>query len=118
MAKILVVDDERQILQLLRTVLTRAGHEIHTAGDARTALEMCHSPAAFDLVLSDVDMPEMSGHDLARWIAAKDLDIRIMLMSAFEQECDQCPYLPRCELIRKPFTPSDLVKRIAAVLGT
>ena len=117
MAKILIVDDERQILQLLKTVLTRAGFEVHTAATAHEALGMCNASAGFDLILSDVDMPGMDGHDLARWIAARNLGIGVMLMSAFDHECEHCPYAPRCELIPKPFAPRDVANRIAAALS-
>jgi DNA-binding NtrC family response regulator len=115
-AKILIVDDERQILRLLHMVLTRAGHEICTADNPRDALEMCSPPAPFDLVLTDVDMPVLGGHDLVRWIAARNPGIRVMLMSAFDAECDECPYAPRCDVIRKPFTPAEAVKQISAAL--
>ena len=117
MAKILIVDDERQILQLLKTVLTRAGFEVHTAATAHEALGMCNVSTAFDLVLSDVEISGMDGHDLARWIAARNLGIRVMLMSAYEHECEHCPFSPRCELIPKPFVPREVTKRIAAALA-
>ena len=117
MAKILIVDDEHQILGLLSVILTRAGHEVHTADQPQTALDMCSSPASFDLVLSDVDMPVMDGHELARWIVTRSPGSRVMLMSAFDSTCEACPYSPQCELVRKPFDPREVVSRIAAALA-
>jgi CheY-like chemotaxis protein len=117
-AKILIVDDEPQILGLLTNVLTRAGYEIHTAGSAHEALELCTHSAVFDLVLSDVDMPGMDGHELARWVVARGLGIRVMLMSAFAHQCEECPHLPRCQVIRKPFVPGEVVQRVRAALAS
>ena len=113
----MIVDDEPQILRLLTAVLTRAGHEIHTSDSTRDAFQLCISPAAFDLVLSNVDMPGVTGHDLARWLAARHPAIRVMLMSAFDSDCNECPYLERCVLIRKPFAPGEVVKQVTAALA-
>ena len=58
--KILVVEDEPQIRQLLEDVIRGAGHEVHTAADGRMALEMVDQQK-FDLIITDVKMPEISG---------------------------------------------------------
>jgi DNA-binding NtrC family response regulator len=116
MAKILIVDDEPQILELLSIVLTRAGHEVHTAGDPHKALDICSQPASFDLVLCDVAMPMMDGHEVTRWMAAHSPGCRVILMSAFDSGCEACPYPSGCEMVRKPFDPQEVVRRIAAAL--
>ena len=116
MAKILIVDDDVQILRLLTLLLRREGHDVSTAEDPRDAFAMWSQPVSFDLILSDVDMPGMDGHELARWVAARSPESRVMLMSALDPDCQDCPYSPRCEFIRKPFHPKELVKQVAAAL--
>jgi len=91
MPRVLVVDDEEPIRNLLRKVLVRAGHEVHTASNAQAAIEICASPPCSDLVISDVVMPGIDGHELARRRAVKCPNSRFILMSAFDPGCEECP---------------------------
>ncbi len=116
MPRILVVDDESQILRLLRTVLTRAGHEVETANSGEAAVEACRL-GRFALMLSDVRMPGMNGHELARWVATNYPETKTVLMSAFDLHCEGCSFSPRCRLISKPFRPSEIVKLLETVIG-
>ena len=69
MPRILIVDDEASIRALLTTAFGVAGYEVRTAPDGPEAMALCETER-FDAVLSDVVMPKMNGHELARWIAA------------------------------------------------
>jgi CheY-like chemotaxis protein len=69
MARLLIVDGEPQIRKLLSTLLGRAGHEVQTARDALAAIAMCGSGSSYDLVVSEVTLPLIDAHELARWIA-------------------------------------------------
>lgn len=72
MAMILVVDDEPNILAVLEQFLIGAGHSVFTAGDARQAISLIHKNK-FDVVISDIIMPKISGADLVS--ALKDAAI-------------------------------------------
>ncbi len=117
MARLLVVDDEPQMRKLLSAVLRRAGHEVHTATDALTAIEMCGSATPYDLVLSEVTLPLINGHELARWIARHCPNCRVVLLTAEDVACEACPYAIRCKVLPKPFIPMQVVTAIAEVLG-
>src|SRR5215469_2254990 len=117
MARILIVEDEPQVKRLLNTVLLRAGHEVHTADNGQVAVDMCLTLATYDLVLSDVTMPLMGGHELARWLAVHRPGCRIILMSALDTGCDACPYAPSCTILHKPFLPKDVLSLIADSLA-
>ena len=65
--RILIVDDEGAIRTLLSLAFTQSGYEVRTAADGAEAVNLCQSEG-FDVVLSDVVMPRMNGHDLVRWI--------------------------------------------------
>src|ERR1035437_5167957 len=71
MLRILVVDDEGSIRKLLSIAFLRAGHEVRTAANAREALALC-AAESFDVLLSDVLMPQVNGHELVRWVTMSD----------------------------------------------
>ena len=117
MPRILIVDDERAILSLLSKYFARAGYEVQTAGSAEEAMAFC-GKESFDALLSDVHMPETSGHELVQWAAVAQPTIRCVLMSAVENDtdCGDCPYLTGCNLLSKPFNPANAVALIDKVL--
>jgi DNA-binding NtrC family response regulator len=112
MPRILIVDDEAAIRSLLATAFERAGYDVRTAPDGPEAVELC-TGESFDAVLSDVVMPRMNGHDLARWIAERHPRTRLVLMSGFDLGCQQCPYAPRCQFLPKPFR----LREVLSVVG-
>jgi two-component system cell cycle response regulator CpdR len=115
-ARILVVDDEQGIRSLVEAILTNEGYTVRLAADARQAIASCESES-YDLLLSDVQMPEMDGHVLAQWIAARRPQTRTALMTAFDAECRGCPYAPRCAILSKPFRPVELATFVRSVLS-
>jgi len=114
---ILIVDDERQIQTLLSLNLRDAGYQITVASDGMEAMARCISET-FDLVLTDVEMPRMNGHQLVRWIADNRPNVRFALMSsASNMDCDECPVPSRCRLLRKPFFPRDVLALLRQMLN-
>jgi two-component system, NtrC family, response regulator AlgB len=83
MAKLLIVDDEKNIRQSLTHFLSGCGHEVTAADSAREALDLLAGGAEFDLVLSDWRMAEMNGLELLRAIKEKYPDVVVVLMTAY-----------------------------------
>ncbi len=113
--RILIVDDESAIRTLLSAAFTMAGYRVWTAALPSEAMRLC-SQEAFDAVLSDVVMPEMDGHELARWIAERYPRTRTILMSGYDTGCEDCPLTGRCLLLPKPFRPSQAVSIVEMAL--
>jgi two-component system, NtrC family, response regulator PilR len=81
-AKILVVDDERSIRELLEIFLKKEGFEVRTAESVARALEIIKS-TEFDVIISDIRMPDMSGVDLLRHLRSTNFGGQFILLTAF-----------------------------------
>src|ERR1043166_6603363 len=81
-AKILVVDDEKSILLLLKEALTQWGYQVTTAPSAVEGLELLKN-GLFDALISDIRMPDMSGLDLLREIRKQDETIEVVMMTGY-----------------------------------
>jgi DNA-binding NtrC family response regulator len=113
---ILIVDDEHGLRSLLRLSFSAAGYDVHAAADVPEAMGMCGAKS-FDVVLTDVRMPGLTGHDLARWLAEHHPATRSILMTGLDTGCDDCPIAGRCKVLAKPFNPRDAVSLVGAVLA-
>ena len=80
--RILVVDDDTYVRGATEEILIRRGYEVDTAPDAKTALQTLEE-GEYDLLLSDIKMPNMSGLDLLERVKAKWTDMHVILMTAF-----------------------------------
>ncbi len=113
---ILVVDDERNIIELVRLYLEQAGFTVAEARDGRQALEQ-HARLDPDLVVLDLMMPELDGMEVTREIRRRG-ETPILMLTARGEDIDRIiglelgadDYLP------KPFNPRELVARVKAVL--
>jgi len=95
---ILVVDDDRDVAHVLAELLGEEGYPVRCAVDGEAALrEIARDPP--DLVLADVDMPEVDGVTLARHLRARGRTIPVVLMSAVYDYVD----VPGLEFVHKPF---------------
>ena len=80
--RLLLVEDQQELREALSRVLQDAGYHVVVAGDGEQALDLALEPGAeFDLVVSDVVMPRMSGLDLAEHLAAAKPRIKVLLIS-------------------------------------
>jgi CheY-like chemotaxis protein len=116
----LVVDDEPGVLELVSALLEQAGWQVETATGGRAALERVRG-ARYDLVLTDMRMPEGSGEDLYRAIAAErgDLIERVLFMTGDTANPEAWSFIEatHASVIEKPFTAQTLlsaVERVAA----
>ena len=115
-SKILVVDDEPQIRTLLSMVLPRAGYTVKAACSGPAAILLLMAER-FDIVLSDVMMPEMNGHELVRWVAANRPATRTALMSGYDGVDWKPSDIPQCPSIAKPFRFNEVVSFVDRVLA-
>lgn len=114
MKKILVVDDEPKIVQLVRDYLERAGFGVLTASNGKNALAVSRSEKP-DLIILDLGLPEMDGLDVTR-ILRKDSNVPILMLTARSEETDKLVGLElgADDYITKPFSPKELVARVRA----
>ncbi len=114
--KILIADDEPQILETVRAYLEEVGLQVITVRTGREALFAFRHERP-DLVILDVMMPEMDGWDAARLIR-RESDVPIIFLTARVEDVDQVMGLEigADEYITKPFSPRVLVARVRAIL--
>ena len=116
MSKILVVDDEFRIRQIIRKYAEFEGFTVEEAVDGMQAIEICRKED-FDLIIMDVMMPELDGFSACREIR-KFKDTPIIMLSARGEEYDKIHgfELGSDDYVVKPFSPKELMMRVNAVI--
>lgn len=116
MKKILVVDDEKPISDIISFNLDKEGYEVHTAFDGEEAVEKFEAVAP-DLILLDLMLPKMDGLEVCRQIR-KTSDVPIIMLTAKDSEIDKVLGLElgADDYITKPFSNRELVARVKANL--
>lgn len=126
MASLLIVDDERDLVELVKVILAKDGYALREAFDGQEALAVLgvepDSPEGFkpDLILIDVWMPLLDGPGLARRLAQspKTSAIPLLVLTAKDQAAAQFDSVKSVAgFIPKPFEPKDLRAAIARTLG-
>ena len=119
-ARILVVDDERAVRDLISDALKIEGHDVLTASDGKEGLDLI-SQHRFDLVFCDLRMPEMDGQALYEEIQRNHPQIlkRIVFVTAQANSADYGPFLRTTGIpvIEKPFTLSQLRQAVTKIVG-
>jgi DNA-binding response OmpR family regulator len=117
MARILIVEDERDIAMVLAGDLKVEGHETEVAGDGETALRRAKAER-WDLILLDVMLPRKDGFEVCREIRRARIKTRVILLTAKTQEAEKVLGLElgADDYVTKPFSPRELRARIKAVL--
>jgi two-component system alkaline phosphatase synthesis response regulator PhoP len=115
-AKILVVDDEESILNLVSSYLRPEGYEVYTASDGPTGLKAAQAYKP-DLVVLDVMLPGMDGIELLSRLR-RESDAYVIMLTAKSEETDKIVGLSvgADDYVTKPFSPRELVARIKAAL--
>ena len=120
MARILTVDDSPSMLKMVTVTLTGAGHSVATAADGCEALAVARSET-FDLVVTDVNMPNMDGITLVRELRAlppyRYVPLLILTTEGTAERKDQGRKAGATGWLVKPFNPEKLLAVIAKVLG-
>lgn len=114
--KILIVDDEKKIVSVVRGYLEQAGFSVSVAYDGKQALVLFRHEKP-NLVLLDLNLPEMDGLDVARTLR-KESSVPIIMLTARVEETDRLIGLElgADDYILKPFSPREVVARVRAVL--
>lgn len=118
MAKILIVDDEPRIRQLIREYMEREGFSCAEATDGSAALALLGAQS-FDLVILDIMMPFVDGMTCLREMRARKIATPVIMLTARSEEYDRIAGLESGadDYVVKPFSPRELVARVKAVLG-
>lgn len=119
MARILVTDDDAHMLRVLAMWLGRNGHEVLEASNGRIAVEILKRESV-DMVVSDINMPEMNGVELARWLRGEHGQQTPMIL--LSSRCDQMQIAEELgplgiSIHPKPFSPSRLMAQIETALS-
>jgi two-component system phosphate regulon response regulator PhoB len=117
--RILVVDDEPEIVALVAYHLAKAGYRVSTAASGQDALELARRERP-SLVVLDLMLPGMSGFDVLEQLRSDDStrDIAVLMLTARREEPDRIRGLSlgADDYLTKPFSPAELVLRVAAIL--
>jgi DNA-binding response OmpR family regulator len=116
MAKILVVDDEPNIVELAKLYLERDGYQVEGVGTGQDALSRLISFNP-DLIVLDLMLPDIDGFEVCRQIRAKS-DVPILMLTARKEDIDKIVGLEMGadDYSTKPFNPRELVARVKAIL--
>jgi len=120
MATILLADDDAAVRDLVRRALTADGHSVHVTQDGLEALDYVNANAAtIDLLVTDVDMPQLDGISLAEKAVAARPALAVVLMSGFSDQLERAARLRARRLlsIGKPFTLEQIKQVVRTVLA-
>lgn len=117
MRKILIVDDMIEVAEMMALYLRKKGYEVHTASNGKVALEivLAHQEVpyhGFDMVITDREMPVMTGDELVAELRQRTLGLKIIVVSSLMPESDlgcDCFYM-------KPIDMDELIDRIRDLL--
>ena len=119
MSRVLVVDDEELVRNLTVRVLQRAGYDVASAGDATLALDLVEQDG-FDLVVSDVVMPGLSGVELLNELRDRRPDLPVLLMTGGSPEPERTTRaleLGANGIVYKPYSHTELLDAVREALA-
>jgi two-component system cell cycle response regulator CpdR len=119
MARILLADDDAATRDLVQRALATDGHSVVSTQDGSEALDkLREAPGAFDLVITDVQMPGIDGIALAEAGTAENAKLRVVLMSGFSDELGRADHIKSriSRILTKPFTLEQVRAAVKAAL--
>src|SRR5438128_1653073 len=120
MGRTLLVDDDPGTLRMYKRVLEHNNIEVVTAADGATALALIRAERPFDVIVSDIEMPGLTGLELLHAVRERDLDVPVILMtagSALKAATDALAFGASLFLL-KPVTPVELATAVQRALGS
>jgi len=120
-AKILVIDDETHIVHVVALKLRNAGHDVDTAGDGEEGYDAIVSGGGYDLVITDIQMPYMTGVELAQKLAAsadtRDLPLVVLTARGYKIENGAIEDTGVRAILSKPFSPREVLTTVQEILS-
>ena len=117
-ASILLVEDEDNVRRLAATALRRAGHRVMEASSGAEALELvARNPESFDLLLTDMVMPGMTGRSLSAAVRRQRPDVPVIFVTGYTDDRFGGDEMGGASLLHKPFRPAELVEAVHERLG-
>lgn len=116
---VLVVDDEEDIREAVRRILSRHGYEVKVAAEPAEALAVCQDQGPLDLLLTDVLMPQLSGRALAEQVSAVRSGLPVLYISGYPRDVAVGEGLVPQEkpMLEKPFTRDTLLAAVSDALA-
>ena len=117
-AVVLVVDDQEPMRQVERRILEKAGYQVMEASDGPSAIALLQDDAPLDLLLADLEMPELLGDEMARRIRAKRPDLKVLFVTGHADRLFVGhPALWEGQaFLDKPFTSTGLLEAVSLLL--
>jgi len=122
MKKILIIDDSESTRASIEFILRELEHEVTTVGDGKAGLKALESEGPFDLIITDIFMPEVDGIEFIEQAKAKFPDIRIIAMSAGgmgikgAEMLDIASGLGAEKIVAKPFSNEEISSAVTSML--
>ena len=115
--RLLVVEDEKKLCDMIAKSLHQAGYEVDTCNDGEEALDMIYAEM-YDLIVLDLNLPGMDGMDILRELRKENEETKVLILSARSQIADKVDGLDAGanDYMEKPFDSKELVARAKAVL--
>ena len=113
---VLIVEDEEIVRTLLERLVVGFGYLVQSVPNGDEALQLIEGGARFDLLLTDMVLPGMSGRELAEQVAAVAPAIKILLMSGYDEDEVNLRGAGTSDYLAKPFTPGELAARVRSAL--
>jgi two-component system cell cycle sensor histidine kinase/response regulator CckA len=114
---VLLVEDEDTVRNVVARLLTRLEYLVSSAADAEEAIAMFDDGADFDLVVTDIVMPGLSGIEMAEVLKRRFPSLRFLFISGYtSRELDTTPQAPPEPFLSKPFTMQELAEGVGKAL--
>jgi CheY-like chemotaxis protein len=111
--RLLIVDDEPAVLDLLKRYLERVGYAVEVTPNGETALDLFEaSPERYDLVITDLNLPGIGGEELLRQMRQRQPSLRALISSGYPHQ----PMLRDVGFLLKPYLPKMMVEAIDQML--
>jgi CheY-like chemotaxis protein len=114
----LLVEDEEEVLLLVRRILLATGYQVMEARSAADAIELAqsHSGRPVHLLITDVVLPKMDGPELARQLSETRPEMKVIYISGYDTAKQREAIAPGAAFLQKPFTPENLARKVREVL--
>ncbi len=118
MMKILVIDDEAPIRNVLKIHLENASYEVSTAATGKEGIDLALSNG-FDLILCDLKLPDMSGIDIIKTVRISNKTVPVLAISGFinNDVIDEVNALENVGYLSKPFLKDELLSAVSEIFG-